>query len=44
MEAADGRDTERARTMIRELLTWMDKRLGRSTKKMILRPRKYGNK
>ena len=30
--------------MIRELLVWLDKRLGRSKKKIILRPRNYGNK
>ena len=29
--------------MIREILTRLDKRFGRSKKKMILRPRKYGN-
>ncbi len=29
--------------MIREILTKLDKRFGRSKKKMILRPRKYGN-
>ena len=31
------------RRMIREFIVWMDRRLGRSKKKMILRPRKYGN-
>jgi len=30
--------------MIRELIVWLDKRLGRSKKKIILRPRNYGNK
>jgi hypothetical protein len=29
--------------MIRELIVWLDKRLGRSKKKIILRPRNYGN-
>jgi len=29
--------------MIREILTKLDRRFGRSKKKMILRPRKYGN-
>ena len=29
--------------MIREILTRLDKRFGRSKKKLILRPRKYGN-
>jgi hypothetical protein len=44
METGTGRDTKGARTMIRELLTRLDKRFGRSKKKMILRPRRYGNK
>ena len=30
--------------MIRELIVWLDKRLGRSKRKIILRPRKYGHK
>jgi hypothetical protein len=29
--------------MIRELIAKIDKRFGRSKKKMILRPRRYGN-
>ena len=44
MGTGNGRDTERARTMIREFIVWMDKRLGRRNKKLILRPRNYGNK
>ena len=31
------------RRMIREILTRLDKRFGRSKKKMILRPRRYGH-
>ena len=29
--------------MIRELITRIDRRFGRGEKKLILRPRKYGN-
>lgn len=34
---------EAGERMIREILTSIDRRFGRSKKKIILRPRKYGN-
>jgi len=30
--------------MIRELIVWIDRRLGRRDKKLIMRPRNYGNR